>query len=241
MMSHTHRFVGSLVVALVTPGVWLASPADGATTALPYAGQPPTTASVAAPAGHAGAWHPLRLWSDGVTTNAAYSSNSAPDHLRARTRMALVRTGDDVVSATNTATALAQCTSCRTVSVALEVVLASGEPSALSFDNRAWARNAGCVSCETLAMAYQLAVVAPGVGLSDRGVDRLRSINRRLAEAVGSGRPLDEVAAAVGALVTEAVAVLDEELVTTDTRANGRGRAARAAPAVQVHSAVHRG
>lgn len=260
MTSSTRRFLLALIAALAL-ATWLVPSAAGAAPALPAgtAAHAPA-ATLAAPAaqvgnpaaegngaypGHRGAWHPLLQWSDGVTTNTAYATNTSPDHLRARTRMALVRTDDDIVSATNTATALASCVGCRTIAVAIEVVLAGGEPPEPGFDNEAVALNLGCAGCETLAMAYQLAVVSPGVDLSEQGVVRLRTINREVAAVVTSGTSLDQIAEGVASLAGEAQAVVEEELTTTGAAgpaSAARGRAAAPAhPPVRVRSFVSRG
>lgn len=231
------RFASTSMLAALALGAGLVSPADGATP-WPYAGDP-TSATVQTLHADRGSGHPLMMWSDGVTSNVSDVFNAGQGHLKARTRMALVSTKDGVVSATNRAVAESQCSNCRTVSVAVEVVLASERPSSLDFANTAFALNTGCQHCEALAMAYQLAVVAPGIRLSDRGVAELRDINARLGDVVVADESLDAVADAVKALVAEAVSVLNAELTTTGAEFRGQGRSR--APSVSVHSAVHRG
>ena len=237
MSTHSRRFMSTTFLAALALGAALVSPADAATPR-PYAGDA-TSAAVQTLHADQGSGHPLMMWSDGATSNVSDVRNGGKGHLKARTRMALVRTKDDVVSATNRAVAKSECSNCRTVSVALEVVLASAQPSSLDFANTALSLNTGCQRCETLAMAYQLAVVSPGIRLSDHGVAELRAINARLGDAVVADGSLDEVAATVTSLVMEAVAVLDAELTTSGADSPGKGRSR--APSVSVHSAVHRG
>jgi hypothetical protein len=237
MSGSTRRFASTPFLAALALGAGLVPPADGATPSS-YAGESPA-ASVQTLHVDQGSRHPLMMWSDGVTSNVSDVRNGGQGHLKARTRMALVSTKDDVVSATNRAVAQSECSSCRTVSVAVEVVLASERPSSLDFANTAFALNTSCHDCEALAMAYQLAVVTPGVRLSDRGVAELREINGRLGRVVVAEESLDAVADAVKALVAETVSVLNAELTTTGVDSRGQGRSR--APAVSVHSAVHRG
>jgi hypothetical protein len=237
MSTHSRRFMSTTILAALALGAGLASPADGATPG-GYAA-PARQPVVQTLHADEGAGHPLMLWSRGVTSNEASASNGGQGHLKARTRMALVRTRDDVVSAANRAVAEGHCSECRTVSVAVEVVLASAQPSSLDFANTALSLNTGCQRCETLAMAYQLAVVSPGIRLSDHGVAELRAINARLGDAVVADGSLDEVAATVTSLVMEAASVLNDELTTTGADSRGQGRSR--APSVSVHSAVHRG
>ncbi|HET7279583.1 MAG TPA: hypothetical protein VFJ22_16005 [Dermatophilaceae bacterium] len=236
MSGSLRRFASTSILAALALGAAVVSPADGA-PAQPYAGHV-TSATVQTLHADRGSGHPLMMWSDGVTSNVSDVFNGGQGHLKARTRMALVSTKDGVVSATNRAVAESQCSNCRTASVAVEVVLASERPSSLDFANTAFALNTGCQHCEALAMAYQLAVVAPGIRLSDRGVAELRDINGRLGDVVVADESLDAVADAVKALVAEAVSVLDAELTTTGADSRGRGRSR--APSVSVHSAVHR-
>ena len=236
MSGSLRRLASTSILATLALGAALLSPADGATPQ-PYAGDA-TSATVQTLHADRGSRHPLMMWSDGVTSNVSDVYNGGQGHLKARTRMALVSTKDDVVSATNRAVAESECSNCRTVSVAVEVVLASERPSSLDFANTAFALNTGCQHCEGLAMAYQLAVVTPGIRLSERGVAKLRDINARLGDVANDEESLDAVADAVKALVAETVSVLNAELTTTGADFRGQGRSR--APSVSVHSAVHR-
>lgn len=177
----------------------------------------------------------LRIVAGGWSDNAVTAENGGHGHLKARSRTALVQTSDTTVSATNRAVAHAHCSDCRTVAVALEVVVATGSPDAPSFTNTATAVNQDCIRCETVAMAYQLVLLAPGVRISDAGVVRLNTIAAHVAAAVRSGAPVEDVIAAVDGLAAQAAQVLRD-----DVEAGAGSPAAAHRALARAHVAVHR-
>lgn len=157
--------------------------------------------------------HRLRIMSGGWSLNSATARNYGHGRLKARSRTALVQTRSPWVSATNRAVARARCSDCRTVAVALEVVVASGSPPAPSFTNYADAVSEDCNRCETLAMAYQLVLLKPNSRLSHTGVARLNEISGQLSRLTRSSVPIDQVSAGVDGLAAQAAQVLSEEVV----------------------------
>ena len=111
MSGSLRRFASTSILAALALGAAVVSPADGA-PARPYAGHV-TSATVQSLHADRGSGHPLMMWSDGVTSNVSDVFNGGQGHLKARTRMALVSTKDDVVSATNRAVAESECSNCR--------------------------------------------------------------------------------------------------------------------------------
>jgi putative peptide zinc metalloprotease protein len=89
-------------------------------------------------------------------------------------------TGD--VDAQNTAVAFASCEDCRTVAVAIQVVLAS-EVDAVAPENVAVAINYDCTECETLARAFQF-VYGDGQELefTKEGKKRLHDLKKRVQD-----------------------------------------------------------
>jgi putative peptide zinc metalloprotease protein len=89
-------------------------------------------------------------------------------------------TGD--VDAQNTAVAYASCTDCRTVAVAIQVVLVS-EVDAATPENVAVAINYDCTECETLARAFQF-VYGDGEELefTRAGKERLHDLKKRVQD-----------------------------------------------------------
>ena len=65
------------------------------------------------------------------------------------------RVSSGVVDQTNAAVAYANCESCQTVAIAVQIVLVSGGADTITPTNVAIAINEECVSCQTLALAYQ--------------------------------------------------------------------------------------
>lgn len=69
--------------------------------------------------------------------------------------MKITQIAKDTVDPTNAAVAVASCTDCQTVAIALEGVLVAGDPATFDPTNIALALNTGCTNCQTLATAYQ--------------------------------------------------------------------------------------
>src|SRR5581483_2930438 len=74
----------------------------------------------------------------------------------------VVRATGDTVANQNIALAYASCTSCKTVAIAFQVVLITGDPSTVTPVNEAVAVNYQCTLCSTMAEAVQFVVSTPG-------------------------------------------------------------------------------
>jgi putative peptide zinc metalloprotease protein len=126
------------------------------------------------------------------------------------------RTMSDVVDQSNAAVAYASCEDCRTVAVAIQVVLVMSDPSIVEPENLALAVNESCTSCETLASAYQYVLGTGGpVYFDAEGNQQLTEIHRALIELSMSSESLtiEEIQAEVDLLVDQLYAVIDEHLV----------------------------
>ncbi len=90
-------------------------------------------------------------------------------------------TGD--VDAQNTAAAYSSCEDCRTVAVAIQVVLVSGDVGTVTPENEAVALNFDCTECETLARAFQF-VYGDGQELefTKEGKKRLHDLKKRVQD-----------------------------------------------------------
>ncbi|HJV09012.1 MAG TPA: hypothetical protein VJ653_05000 [Acidimicrobiales bacterium] len=90
-------------------------------------------------------------------------------------------TGD--VDAQNTAVAYASCEDCRTVAVAIQVVLVSGDVGSVTPENVAVAINYDCTECETLARAFQF-VYGDGQELefTKEGKAQLHDLKKRVQD-----------------------------------------------------------
>jgi putative peptide zinc metalloprotease protein len=126
------------------------------------------------------------------------------------------RTTSDVIDESNAAVAYASCEDCRTIAVAIQVVLVMSDPSVVTPENVALAVNESCVSCETLASAYQYVLGTDGVVRFDaEGNQQLAEIRRALIELSQSADSLtlDEVQAEIDSIVEGLYTVLDDHLI----------------------------
>lgn len=120
----------------------------------------------------------------------------------------------EVVDQTNAAVAVASCEECRTVAIAIQVLIVQTDPSIVTPENLALAVNVDCSLCETFALAYQL-VLGDGTRLrfTDEGhrqIAEIREALRDLRDQDLSGAELD---ARADVLVDRLRGVLATELV----------------------------
>ena len=94
--------------------------------------------------------------------NLAVAVNTKDDSSVVRFAFAVRRVMNEVVDNTNAAVAVSSCENCRTVAVAIQVVLIVNDPEVVSPTNLALALNLECTSCETLASAYQYVFTTGG-------------------------------------------------------------------------------
>ena len=115
----------------------------------------------------------------------------------------------------NAAAAVSSCQDCRTIAVAIQVVLIFSDPDVVTTDNLALALNIDCSSCETMALAYQYVLTTDGpVHFTADGNKAIQDILKQIAD-IGTNEDLalEEIDAQIGALVDQLYAVVDTELV----------------------------
>ena len=115
----------------------------------------------------------------------------------------------------NAAVAVGNCSDCRTIAVAIQIVLIFSDPDVVTTDNLALALNVECTSCETMALAYQYVLTTDGpVHFTGEGNRAIQDILKQIAE-IGSNEELalEEIDAQIGALVDQLYGVVDTELV----------------------------
>ncbi len=106
------------------------------------------------------------------------------------------RVSSGVVDQTNTAVAYANCESCQTVAIAIQIVLVSGTPDTVTPTNVAVALNENCTTCQTLAIAYQFVFGTGDVlEFTREGRRMLRDIRKELKQLGKSGLTVDEIRA----------------------------------------------
>src|SRR3712207_4881629 len=65
------------------------------------------------------------------------------------------RVVNGIVGQTNAAQAYASCTECQTIAIAIQIILVSGDVDVVAPQNIATAVNTECMTCLTVAWAYQ--------------------------------------------------------------------------------------
>jgi putative peptide zinc metalloprotease protein len=129
----------------------------------------------------------------------------------------LSRESGDVVDNTNAAIAYASCTDCKTVVIAIQVVLVTGSPTTFAPENVAIAVNDRCTRCQTLASAYQYVVSTSGpVTLTQDGWRQVHEIRKGLDRLRKDDPPIVEIQQRLDALMDRLAAVLRTELVSVD-------------------------
>lgn len=121
--------------------------------------------------------------------------------------------GAATVDPGNAAVAIASCTDCQTVAIAVQVVFVVGSPTVFTPENAAVAVNTDCSFCDTLATAYQFVVQSSvPVRLTSDGKQQVHDIFKSLQALDGSGLSIEEIQAKVDELMTQLATVLATEV-----------------------------
>ncbi len=116
----------------------------------------------------------------------------------------VIRVLGETVDSGNAAAAVASCEACRTIAVAISVVLVMNDPTVVEPENLALAMNVDCLVCETMALAFQLVLTTDGmVRIDHDGSKAIKDLLDQIEEVGSSDLPLDEIDAQVTALVQE--------------------------------------
>jgi hypothetical protein len=150
----------------------------------------------------------------GEEDNIAIAENTKDDSSIFDFSFSIERVVADVVDNDNAAIAIASCNRCRTVAIAIQVVLIFSNPSAVTTDNLALALNIECNLCETLASAYQLVVTTGGpVRLTKKGAKTIKDLTRQIAKLGKADLSIFEIQSALDSLVGQLFAIFGSELV----------------------------
>ena len=148
----------------------------------------------------------------GDTTAVAVNTRDGADVFRLA--FSIRRVMSETVDTSNAAVAVASCTDCQTVAIALQVVLIFSDPDVVTPENLALALNVECSLCDTLASAYQLVLTTGGpVHLTAEGNRSLADIRRRLLELRDAGLSGPELQEQVDLLYEELRTVIATQLV----------------------------
>jgi putative peptide zinc metalloprotease protein len=146
--------------------------------------------------------------------NIAYAVNTKDGSSLFKLAFDIRAAADGIVDTTNAAVAYASCTACRTVAIAIQVVLVTAPASIQTPTNIAIAINEKCSSCETLATAYQFIVPTNGpVHFTRDGQRAIDAIQAQLRALANSTFSVFELQARVDALAKELQQILATQLV----------------------------
>jgi hypothetical protein len=151
----------------------------------------------------------------GVKDNAIVVVNRHNGRNAHRAGLGTARVLSDSAGNKNYAYAYSSCVDCRTVAVAVQVVLIMSDPSVVAPQNWAVAINEQCTRCTTVALAYQYVLTTDGlVRFTSEGNTRISSLEREISNLAGSAE-LDPptLEARVDPLVKQIWRTVDEELV----------------------------
>lgn len=119
-----------------------------------------------------------------------------------------------VVDNQNAAVAYSSCEGCKTVAIAIQIVLVMGDPEVVTPENVAIAINDMCTSCETIAAAYQFVFGTDGlVRLSKEGRKRLHDLVKSLRELKDADMTPEQLVDELNRITSEVQDVFATELV----------------------------
>lgn len=153
--------------------------------------------------------------------NAAIAINNEDGSSLFRFAFDVHRTMNSVIDETNIALSYASCEGCQTVAVAIQIVLVSSDPDSVVPENVAISINEECVSCETMASAYQFVVGTGGkTKLDKEGRKQVKDIRKAFydlaMEAEAGTLTNAEIEARIIPLVDQIKRVLASHVVPLD-------------------------
>ena len=181
-----------------------ASPrSEGPATAAPE----PATAPAATPT-------PEPVTTPPAGDNAAVATNTQDGMFVFRLAFDLQFIEGGVIDQSNTAMAYGNCQACRTVAIAIQVLLATGDIQVAAPTNLAVALNDRCPSCVTLAYAYQLVLAAPTLlSLTPEGREKLARLLAAVVVVGSADAPADVIRAQLDGLMDELREVVSTEVL----------------------------
>lgn len=153
-------------------------------------------------------------YADGAgPTNQVQVQNTHDGEARVASRAKAVEDRGPTVAPDNEATAYASCTSCRTVAVAIQVVLAVGPASDSRPTNSAVAVNYECHFCATFAYANQVLLNTDSdVHLGPEAEQQLHDLRDQVDHVAASDEAFDQMSADLDGLTQQMAAVVQSEI-----------------------------
>ena len=146
--------------------------------------------------------------------NAAVAINTKDDSSLFRFAFAIRHVLNGVVDEQNGAAAYAQCNSCQTTAIAIEIVLVEAPASTVTPANVAVAENQNCTLCDTFASAYQFVIGTNGpVHFTEAGIKALHDIRKEIQSWGKQGLSNAEIKAKLPDVIARIEDILKNELV----------------------------
>ncbi len=154
--------------------------------------------------------------------NAAIAINNEDGSSLFRFAFDIHRTMNSVIDETNIALSYASCEGCQTVAVAIQIVLVGSDPDSIVPENVAISINEECISCETMASAYQFVIgTGDNIKLDKEGRKLVKDIRKAfydLAKEAEAGNLTNaQIEARIIPLVEQIKTVLDEHIIPVTT------------------------
>jgi putative peptide zinc metalloprotease protein len=148
--------------------------------------------------------------------NVAVAINEKDGSSLFKLSFTVLRISGDDVAPSNVAVAVGSCSNCRTVAIALQVVLVLDDPSTISPLNMAIALNENCLQCLTAAAAYQLVVSASSdrFKFTKEAKEQIKDIQDEFEMLLEGDLPIDLLLAETDPLALELFTLVMEEIVS---------------------------
>lgn len=159
----------------------------------------------------------------GGANNIVQVRNTVDGATAARSQLSVAYDPADTVANQNIAAASStDCNGCRTVSVAMQLVIVEGYPHTFEPANAAVASNGSCTSCQTYAFAFQY-VVQPGrvVYLGADAQQQLQALRARAGEIASSNASYDEMQVELDGVMQQFVDVVNANMHNAGAPVNG--------------------
>jgi putative peptide zinc metalloprotease protein len=141
--------------------------------------------------------------------------NTVDGAIRTKAKTKVAEDYGPTIAPENSAFAYASCTDCRTVAVAVQVILVVGPVHDARPANSAVAVNYMCLRCETFAYANQVLIpVEHDLELSDEAEEQIAQLRGRIAAISASSETFDEMSAELNALTQQLVNVIQDDIRT---------------------------
>jgi putative peptide zinc metalloprotease protein len=159
------------------------------------------------------------FWTPGLAhaesgQNAAVAINTKDDSSLFKFAFAVRHVLNGVVDEQNGAAAYAQCNSCQTTAIAIEIVLVEAPASTVTPTNVALAMNQSCTLCDTFASAYQFVIGTGGpVHFTQAGIRALHDIRKEIQSWGKQGLSNADIKARLPDVIARIEDILKNELV----------------------------